>query len=300
MAFWGSSSGTISNWRESMEEKKNKDICCITLAVIFWACLDKFWISKSIMFYHPHSNIEVKVSLPLDRFPRLWFDRCRDTAGQDSSYSQRLGCCRNPLDRWRTHRGTTFCLWWSNVWTGSQFKSREKAFLLKVYTPAHWPPPGCTRSNLPAQWERRGDQMSPEGWAAPVSLNHRLAFFSLTSFWVLNKHEGERKKNDIMKTFQIHHLQWKTQKPQHSRSSLPFSLPRSFLSFLGFLRFPSSPVDTTDVMLSAAERPETPAGAEVSATGCTGGCEPELGVGMISPSVKDWYCSNDFSKNLKI
>lgn len=88
--------------------------------------------------------------------------------------------------------------------------------------------------------------------------------------------------------------------PQHSRSSFPFSLPRSFLSFLGFLRGPSSPVDTADARLWPPDRPEAPAGPDVNATGGTGGWELELGVDSISPSDKDWYCNNDFSKNLEI
>ena len=84
------------------------------------------------------------------------------------------------------------------------------------------------------------------------------------------------------------------------RSSFPFSLPRSFLSFLGFLSCVSSPAKTDDVRLWAADRLEAPAGPDVNAADGTGGRVLELGVGSKSPSERDWYCNNDFSKNLEM
>lgn len=85
----------------------------------------------------------------------------------------------------------------------------------------------------------------------------------------------------------------------HLHSSFPFSFPRSFLSFLVFLRRPSSPIDTSDIGLCAKDEPEGPAaGAEVSAAGGTEGTELELGVGNSSPSDTVWYCNKDFNKNL--
>lgn len=86
---------------------------------------------------------------------------------------------------------------------------------------------------------------------------------------------------------------------QYSHSSFPFSLPRSFLSFLGFLGVPSSPGVTTDRRLEPPERPEAPVGPGVNARGGTGRWPLELGVGGISPSVRAWYGNSDFSKNLK-
>lgn len=87
---------------------------------------------------------------------------------------------------------------------------------------------------------------------------------------------------------------------QHSLSSFPFSLPRSFLSFFGFFRGPSSPVAASGTRLWDPDWPGAVAGPCGSATGSKGGWELELGVGSISPSVKDWYCNRDFRRNLDI
>lgn len=83
-------------------------------------------------------------------------------------------------------------------------------------------------------------------------------------------------------------------------SSFPFSFPRSFLSFLGFLSRASSAIDTRDVELCVKDVPEGPAaGAEVSAVGGIGGRELEQGVGNSSPSDTVWYCNKDLNKNLE-
>lgn len=81
-------------------------------------------------------------------------------------------------------------------------------------------------------------------------------------------------------------------------SSLPFSLPRSFLSFLGFLSSASSPVDADDMKLWVVVRPEGPEAPEDNATDGAGGSELEVGVGRMSPSGTDWYWSSVFNKNL--
>lgn len=87
---------------------------------------------------------------------------------------------------------------------------------------------------------------------------------------------------------------------RHSPSSFPFSLPRSFLSFFGFFKGPSSPVAASGTRLWDPDWPGTAAGPGGIATGNRGGWELALGVGRISPSVKDWYCNKDFKRNLDI
>ena len=72
-------------------------------------------------------------------------------------------------------------------------------------------------------------------------------------------------------------------------SSFPFSLPRSFLSFLSFLGRPSSPPETAGPRAwPAGRRGEL----EEKAPGVR-----ELGANS-SPSDRDWYCSRVFSRNL--
>ena len=85
-----------------------------------------------------------------------------------------------------------------------------------------------------------------------------------------------------------------------SQSSFPFSLPRSFLSFFVVFIGPSSPVHATDTRLCPPDMLEAPTGAGVNETGGVGKWQLKFGVGIISPSDRDWYCNRDFSKNLQM
>lgn len=173
-----------------------------------------------------------------------------------------------------------------------------KPQLRGVLSLRHWPRPDCRLSNLPVLWERQDGQKSREGWVAPPSLSHLRVFSSWTSSLELKaqfQHNLVVYSNTRM-SFSVLINIWS----QHSRSSFPFSLPRSFLSFLGFLSAPSSPVGTVDDTLWVVDRPEAPEGPEDNATGGKGRWALELGVGSSSPSDRDWYCNKDFSKNLKI
>lgn len=146
--------------------------------------------------------------------------------------------------------------------------------------------------------------------AAGKAIGHVRVWFSTHSF--LRGYVRDVAKLSRTKTVMMHSIIWDTGITklnsqtwiktlalcQHSLSSFPFSLPRSFLSFFGFFRGPSSPVAASGTRLWDPDWPGAVAGPVGSATGSKGGWELELGVGSISPSVKDWYCNRDFKRNL--
>lgn len=100
IAFWGSSSGTISNWGQ----KYRNSVRQTYRLILTTRC-------------HPGTSDRQIDPAPVALHPRPWFGRCRDIAGRGSSCWQTLECCRNPLGRWHTHRGTASCPWWSEGWT---------------------------------------------------------------------------------------------------------------------------------------------------------------------------------------
>lgn len=80
-----------------------------------------------------------------------------------------------------------------------------------------------------------------------------------------------------------------------SPSSLPFSFPRSFRSFLGFFGKPSSGPEGPETWLWPVGTTAPPAALELKEAGVWALLP---GVGSSSPSANDWYCNRVFSKNL--
>lgn len=111
------------------------------------------------------------VCAPVDLFPHPWFGRCRGTAGRGFSCWQRLVCCRIPLGRWHTHRGTTSCLWWSGDRTNGCIRLSVNilvCYRLNIYSLNHhlldsWTCHSMARACVPVNISDHSDNKASEG-----------------------------------------------------------------------------------------------------------------------------------------
>ncbi len=155
-----------------------------------------------------------------------------------------------------------------------------------------WPPLGCTQWVHQAQWERPASRKCPVRWDAQT-----FALLLLQPSFSYKSSSGLRVEQiELHWTCSFKIQTYILYCRKHSRSSLPFSLPRSFLSFLGFFKRLSSDPESPVAWLWLPGRAAPPGVLELNATGV---CVLQLGVGTDSPSATDWYCNKDFSRNLE-